>query len=80
MKPLRFVEVEWNDAHGTGSVTFDPSLHHKPCVMFTRGWLVKEDDTGVSVACERYQEEGQWCYRGSTFVPAGMVVKVRTTR
>lgn len=80
MKPPRFVEVEWNDAQANGAATFDAAVHHKPCVMYTRGWLVKQDEAGVSVACERYQEEGQWHYRGSTFVPAGMIVKVRATR
>ena len=76
MKALRFVEVQWNDAHSTGAATFDAAMHHRPCVMYTRGWLVKQDESGVSVACERYQEDGQWFYRGTTYIPAGMVVKV----
>lgn len=76
----RFVEVEWNDANVTTLTTFDPATHHKPTVMFTRGWLLKHDDAGISVAAERYAEDGAWAYRGHTFVPAGMIVRVKTLR
>lgn len=77
MNDYPFVEVEWHDANVTTLTTFDPSTHHKPTVMFTRGWLVKQDDAGVSVSGERYLEDGQWSYRGHTFVLAAMVVRVR---
>jgi hypothetical protein len=74
MKPLRFVEVIWNDAWGTVNVdvTVD-AVPHAPKVMTTRGWLLKEDEIGVSVATEKSTEDGIDHYRGHTFIPKGMV-------
>lgn len=71
---LRFVEIVWNDAWGTVNVdvTVDAVPHH-PKVMTTRGWLIKEDAVGVSVAVEKSTEDGIDYYRGHTFIPRGMV-------
>lgn len=73
---MRLSVVRWNDAHSVGADDFDADKHHKPMVMETVGWIVLRNETGVSIACERYTEDGVTKHRGSTFIPAGMIVKV----
>lgn len=73
---MRLVIVTWHDAHSVGADDFDADKHHKPYVMKTVGWLVKRDESGTSIANEQYTEDDVTKYRGSTFIPAGMVVKV----
>lgn len=51
-----FVIVLWNDAwsDATASVTISNAHDtHKPLVMETRGWLLVDDERGVSIASER---------------------------
>ena len=69
-----FVIVVWDDAHGsaTTDVTIE-DLDHKPIVMTTVGWLLREDERGISVANERCEEGGKMVYRGHTFIPKAMV-------
>lgn len=66
--------VVWDDAHGssTRDVT-EKELPHAPVTMTTIGWLLREDDKGISIACERFAEDGVDYYRGHTFVPHAMV-------
>lgn len=64
----RLVLVNWTDAN-TGSedvVTKDniDSLH-KPTIVHTLGWAMKEDDVGITVCTEYYDE----AFRGRTFIP-----------
>lgn len=71
-KPL--VAIVWRDAHGsTTEVHTERDLDHKPMLMTTYGCLLLQDAVGVSVANE-------WCgkdeWRGITFVPAELIVKV----
>lgn len=73
----RLVIVTWRDANGDAG-DYEESRHHVPCLMFTVGWMVKRDARGITVACERYEDNGKWTYRGPTFVPAGVVVRVTT--
>jgi hypothetical protein len=76
-----FVEVEWLDAWASAAEDFDVAVHHKPWENRTRGWLVRDDESGVSVSPERSPKAGGgWVYRGHTFVPRALVVKVRKTR
>ena len=72
----RLVMVTWHDAHSSAAADFDAATHHRPCVMHTVGWLVQKDDAGVTVACERYEEGGDWQYRAPTFIPLAMVQKI----
>lgn len=72
------VVLTWNDACGSATSIFDEARDHQPTVMTTVGWLLKADSVGVSLACERYTEgEGKEAFRGCTFIPKGMVVKVK---
>lgn len=77
MTEPRFVTVTWQDAWADG--VDDTSIEkahekHRPIVMETRGWLLKEDDVGVSIFYERTQD--QLSYRGRTFILRGMIVKI----
>lgn len=74
-----FVIVVWDDADSTGvEVITDENIdsYHKPAVMKTAGWLLKDDDRGVSIANEVYQEDGKERWRGHTFVPRSLVRSV----
>lgn len=79
-KRIRFVAVFWNDAQGSATKVYEKARDHAPVLMETRGWLLDRDDDGVSVASERWTEDGETHYRGHTFIPAGMVVKVSSVR
>jgi hypothetical protein len=66
----------WDDAHGTVNQDIDPDNipDHKPIVMTTLGWLLRDDEKGVFLAMERFMDDdGRTKYRGTTFVPRGMV-------
>ena len=74
---IPLVVVEWNDAW-TSEVpaTLDGHLVHKPERITTIGWLLREDEQGVQLANEFYDGT----YRGRTFVPKAMVVKIRRVK
>jgi len=74
MLDKRLVKVQWHDAHATSFTAYaEHEIPHAALIVETVGWLLREDDSGVSVANE-------WCadgsYRGYTFVPKGMVLAV----
>jgi hypothetical protein len=74
MTPCPLVILRWHDAHAGGHEQYDvASVPHAPLVIETVGWLLRDDEAGVSVASEML-EGGN--YRAYTFVPRGMVVKV----
>ena len=71
------VVVTWNDAwiDGTEPVLMsEVHIEHKPKVITTIGWLLKDDERGVSIACEHYDDDKT--FRGRTFIPRGMVQSV----
>ena len=72
----QLVTVTWHDAQANATREYAKARDHAPVVMYTVGWLMDDDEIGVSVCCERFHEDGQWSYRGHTFVPKGMVVKI----
>jgi hypothetical protein len=67
--------VVWDDAHGSVNKDIDPDNipDHKPMVMTTMGWLLADNDKGVYLAMEKFLEDGKDWYRGTTFIPRGMV-------
>mgnify|MGYP001573477374 CR=1 FL=1 len=74
-----FVLVVWDDAwqDQENFVTQHGIIQtHHPITVQTLGWLLVDDETGVSVANERSSESGQDTYRGRTFVPRAMVRSV----
>jgi hypothetical protein len=77
-KPL--VAVRWQDAQGTATEVINENTvgkWHKPVLVTTIGWLMRQDDEGVSVCCE-YCGEGD--YRGHTFILAPNLVSIRILR
>jgi hypothetical protein len=73
VRRARLVAVTWKDAHASDGVF--QSKDHAPVTMLTVGWLLCRDANGVSLANERH-EDGS--YRGQSFIPAGMVKRVKT--
>jgi hypothetical protein len=72
---LPWVEVRWNDANtGNDDVVTKENIHlyHKPTVVHTVGWLFQEDDKGITLVNEFYDE----CYRGRTFIYRPMIISV----
>jgi hypothetical protein len=69
------VKVIWNDAHGSAAnVCYDiDEIPHMPVEVTSYGILLKMDEVGVSIASEKC-DDSTW--RGYSFVPAGMLVKV----
>ena len=73
MSKLPFVVVNWHDAHGSTHEDITPeTVDHEPILMSTAGWLLKETETGVSVA----NEYGDGSYRGHTFIPRPLIVSI----
>lgn len=72
----RFAQVRWLDAWADGVDDVMPDkVHekHRPIAMQTRGWILLDDEIGVSLFYER-SEDG--AYRGRTFIPRGMIVSI----
>jgi hypothetical protein len=71
------VKVTWNDAHGSAAnVCYDlDEIPHVPVLCESYGILLKMDEVGVSIASEKCDETA---FRGYSFVPAGMLVKVES--
>jgi hypothetical protein len=70
-KPL--VQVQWWDANtGTDDVVDEDNLagYHKPTLVTTIGWLMRQDDVGITLCNEHYDKS----FRGRTFIPAAMVL------
>lgn len=74
MKPP-VVIVRWMDAHATATATYEiHELPHKAIEIETYGLLLRDDDTGVSIANE---DCGAGVYRGVTFIPRQLIFGVR---
>ena len=74
LKPTdkRFVCVTWRDPHGTGkaSCLYEHELPHSTVQISTYGWLMREDDKGVSVVGEIIADGSM---RDYTFVPKELI-------
>lgn len=76
---VSLVEVVWEDAwvSGTESTTLtDAHLRHRASVTQTVGWLLLDNEIGVSLANERCLDEGEEEYRGRTFIPRSLIRSV----
>jgi hypothetical protein len=69
-----FYAVRWADAHSSGSVTeyAEHELPHRSAHYTTYGFLLRQDETGLTLATEHSDEH---TYRGVCFIPAAMVVE-----
>ena len=78
-KHPEFVIVVWHDAWASGSdmvSLLEHDTHHRPTVMQTLGWLVGDDEVGISLFTERCLDKGEETYRSRTFIPRAMIVSV----
>lgn len=79
LKP-EIVKVLWKDAWigATEPINLEEvHLKHRPMLMTTLGWLLCDDEEGVSIANEQYYDEDDMdTYRGRTFIPRGMVQEI----
>jgi hypothetical protein len=74
MTKLPLVMVVWDDAN-TGEDSIDKDTvagYHRPTVVHTLGWVMRDDDIGITLVNEFYEES----YRGRTFIPRGMIKSV----
>lgn len=75
MTPTRVVCVTWTDAHGNAMSIYEAhEIPHAPALVRTYGVLLRDDETGVTIANEVF-EAGS--FRGVTFIPRGMVQEMR---
>jgi hypothetical protein len=73
------VIVVWDDAYGgahTPTMEQEIEAGHKPLVVQTIGWCLRNDEAGVSLFNERYDDEGSTLWRGRSFIPRGMIRSV----
>lgn len=69
------VLVVWKDANtGNDDVVTKDNVDqfHKPTIVSTLGWLLKNDDEGITLVNEFYED----CFRGRTFIFKPMIVSV----
>jgi hypothetical protein len=77
MTKLPLVLVTWNDAwiDANDPVNLaDVAASHKPKVIKTLGYVLLQNETGISLANEYYADED--VYRGRTFVFGPMIISV----
>lgn len=73
------VLVVWSDAWAeSGDSTSVTEAHekHRPMTMQTVGWVLREDESGISIFNERCLDQGEEVYRSRTFIPRAMVKSV----
>lgn len=74
MSAPRVVCVTWTDAHGNSFAVYEPhEIPHAPAIVKTYGVLMREDEAGVTIGHEVFENGG---VRGITFVPKGMIREI----
>lgn len=69
------VIVTWDDAHASlDAITVDEAKELKPYRTDSIGYLVAKTKHGITIA---YDEYADGTYGAYSFIPAGMVVRVR---
>lgn len=80
VKPTKppLVALRWKDAHATATATYEiHELPHRALEITTYGLLLRDDEDGISIACE---DCGGGCYRGVTFVLRVLVVECKPVK
>ncbi len=75
MNKLPLVLVTWNDANTGNEDVVTPEnveAYHKPTIVYTLGWLLRDDAKGITLVNEYYDE----FYRGRTFIYRPMIISV----
>lgn len=79
----RLAIVTWHDAwadQDNFSTAHGLIQTHDPMVVRTLGWIIADDEKGISIVNEKSIEDGVGIYRGRTFIPRAMVQKVEEFR
>lgn len=72
MKPLAL--VRWHDAHSDSGQHAESDIPHEALAVHTSGYLLRDDDKGISIAAEWIPESDN--YRAVTFIPRALVLGV----
>ena len=75
MKPIAL--VVWDDAHGNDAMFNDTDVDHKPYRFTSVGFLIRNDDIGISLARE-FTEDG--VCRDHQFIPRVLIVSMQTMK
>lgn len=73
-----FVRVFWKDAHSDQTQYAEGEIPHSAILIESRGWLLRQDETGVTIFSERLDDAGRITWRGRSFIPAGMIDRIET--
>lgn len=75
--PYPYVAIEWLDAHSPSSIDIfdanDLKGAHGTMPVITAGWLLKDDDAGVTLASEWFAGTSE--FRALTFIPRTMIAE-----
>jgi hypothetical protein len=76
---MKLVKVIWNDAFTdlTKHVYSAAEINHEPAVLESVGWLLREDEIGITIAQDKITGE-EFTYRNVGFIPRGMIVNIVT--
>lgn len=72
---LTLAVVSWADAFVDADTPINLETvrdAHKPTIVTTIGWVLWQDEVGISICNEFYDQT----YRGRTFIPAAMIISV----
>lgn len=75
----QLVIVSWLDAwqdQENFATAHGITATHGPMPVETMGWLIQDDELGVSVVNEQSVDDGTPVFRGRTFIPRAMVKSV----
>lgn len=71
--------IEWDDAwadQDNFATAHGIAVTHAPLQVRTLGWIIQDDEVGISVANEQGSTDGQDVFRGRTFIPRAMIRSV----
>lgn len=75
----KLVLVLWDDAwqdQENFSTAHGIQSTHGPMPVETLGWVLQDDDVGISIVNEHSTQDGHDVFRGRTFIPRAMIKKV----
>lgn len=74
---LPFALITWRDAHSDHNQWAVEAVPHIPLMITSAGWIIREDEAGITLASEQVMDNGSITYRGRTFILAETVVTVQ---
>jgi hypothetical protein len=73
----KLVKVKWLDAFGEVDKTIfnEYEISHEPLILESVGWVLREDDTGITIAMDCNPKE-DFSFRNVGFIPRQMILEV----